>query len=472
MTKPLGLKNLFKKVAISSVVLASLTIGSASAESEISTVYHVYLNGERVGTIDNETAVTSVVQQKIDELRDTYKDLDLVPENLSFVPEQVFHQQTNNTETANKVAEEVKIVANAAALVIDEKSVAYLDDEEQANEAIKQLKLKYVDEDVLSKIESDDYSKNDLKPLEEGQSRIIDVTLSKKVSVSEEKINPEDVLSIEEAVKLLQKGTLEEKVYKVKEGDVLGSIAVDHDLETKELLALNPDIKEEDFLKIGQKINVTELKPYLTVVTEIEEFKKETIDYKTEVKENSSMYKGDQKVTQEGKEGKKLVNYLVTKTNGQTTKQEKIKEEIVNEPVTKIIEKGTKVVPSRGSGSLAWPAVGGYISSKQGYRWGAMHKGIDIARPSDRTIKAADNGTIVSAGYDGGYGNKVVINHNNGLKTVYAHLSSISVSVGQTVEKGQKIGVMGTTGNSTGIHLHFEVYKNGSLQNPLNYVGQ
>jgi murein DD-endopeptidase MepM/ murein hydrolase activator NlpD len=98
-----------------------------------------------------------------------------------------------------------------------------------------------------------------------------------------------------------------------------------------------------------------------------------------------------------------------------------------------------------------------------------MHKGIDIARPSDRSILAADNGTVVFAGEDGGYGNKVVIDHNNGMRTLYAHLSSIDVSVGQTVQKGSKIGIMGSTGNSTGIHLHFEVYQNNKLQNPLNY---
>ena len=118
-----------------------------------------------------------------------------------------------------------------------------------------------------------------------------------------------------------------------------------------------------------------------------------------------------------------------------------------------------------------WPANGGYISSKMGYRWGKQHKGIDIARPSNRNIKAADNGTVVSAGWNsGGYGNRVIIDHNNGLRTLYAHLDSVDVSAGQTVGKGEKIGVMGNTGNSTGVHLHFEVHKNGTMENPLNYL--
>src|SRR5690606_4875621 len=133
--------------------------------------------------------------------------------------------------------------------------------------------------------------------------------------------------------------------------------------------------------------------------------------------------------------------------------------------------KGTKVIPSRGTGKLAWPTNGGYISSKMGQRWGRLHKGIDIARPSNHTIKAADHGVVVSAGWDsGGYGNKIIIDHQNGTRTLYGHLKSINVKPGQKVEKGSAIGVMGNTGQSKGVHLHFEVYKNGKLQNPLSYL--
>jgi len=133
---------------------------------------------------------------------------------------------------------------------------------------------------------------------------------------------------------------------------------------------------------------------------------------------------------------------------------------------------GTKVVSSRGTGEFTWPTVGGYISSGMGQRWGTTHRGIDIARPSNYNILASDNGVVVSAGVSGSYGNRIVINHNNGYTTLYGHLSSIKVSVGQVVEKGSVIGIMGSTGNSTGTHLHFEVEKNGELVNPLSYVGQ
>lgn len=122
---------------------------------------------------------------------------------------------------------------------------------------------------------------------------------------------------------------------------------------------------------------------------------------------------------------------------------------------------------------LGWPTIGGYISSPMGYRWGRMHKGIDIARTDRSTsppILAAKEGVIESVGTAGGYGNRIIIDHGEGMKTLYAHLSQIDVEVGQEVERYEQIGIMGTTGNSTGIHLHLEVIINGSHQNPMQYL--
>jgi murein DD-endopeptidase MepM/ murein hydrolase activator NlpD len=278
------------------------------------------------------------------------------------------------------------------------------------------------------------------------------------------------VITVEQGINLLKKGTLEEKKYKVQELDVLGGIASKHDLSLEQLLNLNPGLEEDSLIKLGDELNVTVLKPFVKVNVKQEVSKKEVISFETEMKEDSSMPKGEQKTTQEGQNGERLVNYVIYTENSSEVQREIKDEKILIEPVKEVIVKGTKVIPSRGTGNLTWPAVGGYISSGLGQRWGKLHKGIDIARPSDRTIKAADNGSVVSAGFDGGYGNKVVINHNNGLKTVYAHLDSISVSVGQVVSQGEKIGVMGSTGHSTGVHLHFEVYDNGNLKNPTDYL--
>nr|WP_239589522.1 M23 family metallopeptidase [Metabacillus crassostreae] len=306
--------------------------------------------------------------------------------------------------------------------------------------------------------------------LQEGQSRLLDVTFTEEVSLEPQKVAPDKVLTAEQGLNLLKKGTLSEKKYKVKDHDVLGGIANQHNLSLEELLKLNPGLKEDSLIKPGEELNVTILTPFVKVSAKEESSKKEVIAFETEIKEDSSMPKGEKKTTQKGVNGERLVNYMIYKENGTEVKRETVSEQTLKEPVKEIIVKGTKVIPSRGTGDLSWPAVGGYVSSGLGQRWGKLHKGIDIARPSNKTIKAADNGKVVSAGFDGGYGNKVVIDHNNGMRTVYAHLESISVSVGQVVSQGQKLGVMGSTGNSTGVHLHFEVYENGNLKNPMDYL--
>jgi murein DD-endopeptidase MepM/ murein hydrolase activator NlpD len=117
---------------------------------------------------------------------------------------------------------------------------------------------------------------------------------------------------------------------------------------------------------------------------------------------------------------------------------------------------------------MIWPTRG-TITSNFGRRWGRLHKGIDIANRKGTPIYAADSGVVTFSGRSGGYGNLVKISHG-GLLTYYGHLSSRSVSVGQNVKRGQLIGYMGSTGNSTGSHLHFEVRVNGTAVNPRRYL--
>ncbi|MBE6752806.1 MAG: hypothetical protein E7559_00380 [Ruminococcaceae bacterium] len=125
-------------------------------------------------------------------------------------------------------------------------------------------------------------------------------------------------------------------------------------------------------------------------------------------------------------------------------------------------------------GTWRWPAPGyNRVSSKFGWRsWSnSYHKGIDVAAPMGANIIASNAGKVVTSSFNaGGYGNYVIIDHGGGYLTVYGHLSRRSVSVGQQVSRGQVIGLCGSTGRSTGPHLHFEIRVNGSAQNPLNYL--
>jgi murein DD-endopeptidase MepM/ murein hydrolase activator NlpD len=118
---------------------------------------------------------------------------------------------------------------------------------------------------------------------------------------------------------------------------------------------------------------------------------------------------------------------------------------------------------------IIWP-LRGPVTSEFGPRWGGFHPGIDIAAPSGTPIHAAKAGTVIFAGYNGGYGNFVCIDHGGGFTTCYAHQSRIAVSDGQQVSQGQVIGYEGSTGYSTGPHLHFETRINGNPQNPRRYL--
>ncbi|WP_010094665.1 M23 family metallopeptidase [Ornithinibacillus scapharcae] len=478
-------KNLLKKAIISTGLVSVLATGIAFAEETngLQTVHHVYVNGKHIGQVSDEQTVTKIMQSKLEKAEGIYEDMELaVGDNVELVSELVFNPTYDNDSIAKYLEKNISVKAQAVELMIGDEVVGYFETSQDAQKVIEDYKLKYVDEETLALLESakpTDVVSDGLEiadaPSEPadiavGESIILDVTLSEDVSFSTEKVNPKEVLTVAEGLKLLEKGTLEEEKHTVSEGEVLGSIASKYDLSLETLLELNPSIKEDTLLQIGQEINVTELKPFVDVIVKKEEKKKEKIVFETEIKESDEMPKGDQKVQQEGSNGEKVVQYGIEIRNGKVVKRDVLDEDVVSEPVNKVIIKGTKVIPSRGTGDLVWPAVGGYISSHVGYRWGAYHKGIDIAGPANRSILAADNGTVVFAGYQGSFGNKIEINHNNGMKTIYAHLSSINVSVGQTVQQGQTIGIMGSTGNSTGVHLHFEVYKNGALQNPLEYL--
>jgi murein DD-endopeptidase MepM/ murein hydrolase activator NlpD len=126
--------------------------------------------------------------------------------------------------------------------------------------------------------------------------------------------------------------------------------------------------------------------------------------------------------------------------------------------------------PPASGGQCRWP-VPGRITSEYGRRWGRLHAGIDIAAPSGTPIGAAVAGTIIYAGWQSGYGNVVIISHGGGLSTLYGHQSRLGTSLGQVVGAGQTIGYIGSTGHSTGPHLHFETRYGGVARNPRGCLG-
>lgn len=468
--------SMIKKAVISVLLLSGFTYNMAFANeaesnSDLKEIYHIYSNGEYVGALSDTTGIQEMIDRKMEASSSQYEDLSLkAGSDLSVVSEQVFTSSTKDKETLQKLDKLIEVEATAFALSVNDEIAVYVKDLATYQETLRKFKLNFITEEQLTTLEARSSSSESLPDLQENETRISKLILKEKVSGVTSSTTPDEVVTADEAVKLLLNGAVEQETYTVATGDVLGSIASKFDLTAAEIMKLNPGITDSSLLQIGQTLNVTVLKPLINVEAHYEKKVVEVIKQSKTVKESDDMYKGDTKVQQEGSDGEKVATYLLRKENGTLVGQSIQEETVLVEPIEHIVLKGTKVIPSRGAGTFAWPAEGGYISSKMGYRWGRQHEGIDIARPSGYTIKASDNGIVIASGMHDTYGNRVVIDHQNGYKTTYAHMSSLSVSVGDIVPQGSKLGVMGSTGRSTGTHLHFEVEKNGATIDPLTVL--
>lgn len=200
----------------------------------------------------------------------------------------------------------------------------------------------------------------------------------------------------------------------------------------------------------------------------------EELDFETIEEENDTMYSGVKRVTQKGVNGTKEVNADIVYIDGIEVERRILSEQVTKEATPKIVQVGTKSlgfagsIGAAGSGVLTFPVPGySYITTEFGQ---GGHRGMDICAPYGTPIYACEGGTVIEAGTHYSWGNYVKIDHGNGMATLYAHCSSILVSAGQTVGRGEAIGLVGSTGASSGNHCHLEVYIGGGLVNPRGYI--
>lgn len=461
---------------LASVILVLAGNRATAAElANITSIQHVYIDDEFIGSVKDESEIENYVTVEVVEAEADYPDFTFNEDaQMTFVQENVFNEEVDEKETFKQIKKEFAVKADAYEIVIDNQVIAYVPSMEDVKEVLKRINLLYVDKDELAEYEaSQEEGKVEQRTsLKEPGNRILSIDYTVPITWEETIVEPDKLLTVNETISLIEKGKKEQVTYEAIEEEESEVIANRYDMELEQLLKLNPDLEEGNWVHEGQAVTVIEVTPYVSVLVEREVLEEIEIPFEREIKKDKELLKGESVIEQEGQQGVQAFTYRVAETNGEKISETIMKKEITKRAINEITRKGTKVIPSEGSGTFAWPADGGYISSKQGHRWGKLHKGIDIARPASKTITAADHGIVEFADNAGGYGNKVTINHNNGYKTDYAHLDSIDVKEGQKIEKGMKIGKMGSTGNSTGIHLHFEMYKNGVLANPLDYIGQ
>ena len=261
--------------------------------------------------------------------------------------------------------------------------------------------------------------------------------------------------------------------YEVKNGDSLDSIAQAYGETANELISDNGLDAGNPVYKPGDLLLVRVQAAPLALNYTIRQSRDENYSADTITKYNDSWYTTKSEVIQDAVEGQRRVleDVEYNSASGEAVSTTLIKEEVVTEAVPEIIEQGTKNPPT-----YIWPVSGGYITSGFGHRTkpnaaaSSYHQGVDIAVSTGTAVHASSGGTVTQAGWYGNYGYVVFISHGNGVETRYGHLSKVEVSVGETVSQGDVIALSGSTGNSTGPHLHFEMRINGTAVNPLEYV--
>ena len=349
------------------------------------------------------------------------------------------------------LSEEIGLVTPAYCLYVDGERIGATPYKGALEELMEQMKTAVTNEDTVS------------------------CSFAEDVEIKQEYVSTDEIMNLGYLAETLYSTKTAEVTYEVKKGDTWSEIAEAHDLTSKELLALNPgyDINK---LQIGEVLTLSASVPYLTMTVVQRERYVDEVMYDIEYTDTANLYKGDYKVTSAGQYGAADVVATVTYVNGEETERTVLSSVTLREPVTEQRLRGTKERPTwHPTGTFRWP-VSGRITSYFGGRkspggiGSTNHKGIDIAAPRGTPVYAADGGTVTYAGWMSGYGYLVRIDHGNGYVTYYGHNSSLTVSVGQHVYKGQQIARVGSTGNSTGNHCHFEVRYNGVAKNPLNYL--
>ena len=426
------------------VVLSMYTIGTT-----------VTYDGEVIGVVSSEDEVmearTGLEQVTTRTLGRTYT----IDESMLQYSTGVMKRQDVVDDEATlkeELSEEIGLVTQAYCLYVAGERIGATPYEGALEELLEQLKDAATDENTIS------------------------CEFAEEVEIRQEFVATEDVMNLGHLAETLYSTKTAEVVYEVKRGDTWSKIAQNNGLTNKELLALNPgyDINK---LQIGEQLTLSASVPYLTMTVVQQERYVDEVQYDIEYTDSASMYQGDYKVTSPGEFGAADVVANVTYVNGQEMERTVLSAVTLKEPVTEQRLQGTKERPTwYPTGTFRWPTSGRITSYFGGRKspggiGSTNHKGLDIANSRGTPIYAADGGTVVYAGWYGGYGYTVRIRHDGtGYETLYAHNSSLQVRVGQHVYKGQQIAKMGSTGNSTGSHCHFEIRLNGVARNPLNYI--
>lgn len=444
-----------KKGMLMVFAIAMMGVMGAAGVLNYCTAYEYSYNGQKLGLVkekDDVLQITDLVQGALTEEKNMKIVID-AKDDITFHRKLALDESQidNSEQVLKRLTYMGDLKVKATGIYVNGKKIGAVQDRKTAEKALKDVADKYTKKGDNIEIEK--------------------VSFLEKVDIDPCSTDLEDLHSEEEMVDLLCTSGEKETVHKVVAGDTLHSIAKKYDVWEDQLLADNKGINSKK-LEVGSNIIVKQQAPVLTyeVVEKITYDK--VIEHKVEEQKSADIYEGMTETQQTGSDGLSEITARVTLQNGKKVEEEDLVTTVKEEPVTEVVLVGTKErPPTVGSGKYIWPLKDSFTqTSGFGSRWGRQHKGIDLAVSVGTTVYAADGGTVVEAQYSGSYGNVVMIDHQNGQETRYAHNSKLLVKKGDKVYQGQPIAKSGNTGRSTGPHVHFEIRLNGEPRNPLNYL--
>jgi len=449
-------------VLVASVLLFCVLMLTLSIQPN---AVNIVIDGSVVGTAQTQQQVEEAIEKLQTEKKEAHG---LTVSNISVVEFETTRLAKSyimaHEDIVNVLRESLVFQYGAVGIAVNGEIKVILESRQFAERAVQEIKEIYIPTNG-SNFEVD----------------VLEVSIVEDVTFESVDVHLEEIMAFEEAVEFLKFGKERIVYHEVASGDSLWTIAQANGMRVDELEAANADVNVQR-LQIGQKLKLVRPEPALSVRVTYERVAQHDIPFPVQNVYNDSMVRGQNRIQEAGVTGKKELTYRITRENGTTLIADRLNEVVISEPVPQVVSVGTRVaVASRGntttasrgsgggSGQLSWPHVGS-ISSPFGQRGREFHTGIDIPGRTGDPISAAEAGSVTFSGWRGGFGNLIIIDHGNGLTTHYAHLSQRLVSSGDQVGRGDLIGKLGSTGRSTGPHLHFEVRVNGQAQNPTRYL--
>lgn len=344
----------------------------------------------------------------------------------------------------------------------------------------------YINDEFFGAVSTDDYSAvvaelDDILASYSSVSGAYDIRFINEPTFTSGLYLTESIISLEDAQNLFASTVEAESSYTIQAGDTPETIAAKNNMTIEELESLNPNINSVCYA--GAKVTVTKEQNFLPVTYCIEKKSTNDIAYSSVSVEDASLTKGKEEIAVAGENGVLETTEEVVYIDGVISSKKVISTNVIKEPVTEEIHIGTKEpvqhayypnseytgpIENLGTGSFIRPCTTGYVSCQ----FSSWHHGVDIATDKGTPIYAADDGTVIISDWHYSYGNYVMIDHGNGYVTLYAHASALNTEAGAQVTKGTKIAEVGSTGNSSGNHVHFEIRHNGAYTNPLNYISE